>query len=119
MVEVMRVRIVPSQLQGPTVLEPEGHPAVLNFGDLSGAAVDKTEALFVAGPADAVAGTELDALGAIDLDAAGSTGYLVGLPWNGSAVRAFQHHRPARVIDRGDAALVARCAAMPGPGAGC
>ena len=44
------------------VLEPERHPPVVSRRHLRGPAIDEAEPATVAGPADTVAGAELDAL---------------------------------------------------------
>ena len=60
MVEVAEPRVAGAQLQHASVLEQERDPPVLHFRHLGGAAVDEPENVVIAGPADAVAGAELD-----------------------------------------------------------
>ena len=73
------------EVERAPVLEAERHPAVPHRRDLGRAAVDQPEARVVAGPADAVAGAQLDLLAAVDLDAAGARRDPVGLPGDGRA----------------------------------
>ena len=82
MINVAQLRIVPAQLQHPSVLEPERDAVSVDRGDLGGVAVDETGV--VAGPADAVAGAQLHPLGAIDLDPAAFRPDLAGPPGNGT-----------------------------------
>ena len=63
MVEMAQLRVVLAEFEGLAVLQTERHAPVRNPDDLSRAAVDQPEAGIVAGPADAVAGPELDVLG--------------------------------------------------------
>ena len=89
-VDVAELRIARGEIEHAPVLQAEAHPAAHDLRYLGDAAVDEPEAGVVAGPADAVAGTQLDVLAAVDLDAAGARGETVGIPRDRPAVLSFR-----------------------------
>ena len=117
MVEMAQLRIAGPELERLAVLQPERHPAVRNGKDLGGAAVHQPQPGVVAGPADAVARAQLDALDPVDLAAALAPADLGGLPGDLAALAVVEQHLVALVIHAGDAALVALFDADPLVGA--
>ena len=67
-VDMAKLRISGGHIQHPPVSETERHLAASDRRDLGRLAVDEPEAGIVAGPAEAVAGAELDVLTPVDLD---------------------------------------------------
>ena len=107
MVEMAELRSVLAERRHPSVLEPERDSASFDRMNLGGVAVDEPETGIVPGPADAVAGAQLDRLGTVDLDGAAPAADPARLPRDRLPAPAFQHHRPGRMIDAGHAAFVA------------
>ena len=91
----------------PAVAEPEGNPVAPDRRHFRRVAVDQPEAGVVTGPADAIAGADLHALGAVDLDRAALRTDPARPPGDGLSVQPLQHHRAPGPVDPGDAALVA------------
>ena len=106
-VDVAKLRIARVHVEGAPVLEPEGAPAVVDRGHLRALAVDEPVPGVVAGPADAVADAKLNPLALVDLDPARARGEPPGLPGDSAPVPAGERHRAGRVVDAGDAKLLA------------
>ena len=99
------------------VLEPEHHRPAVGRRHLRGLAIDAAEPAIVAGPADAVADAELDALGLVDLGVAPAPADLGGLPVHQAVLAAVEQHDAAPVVDTDDAPLVVLLDAEPPVGA--
>ena len=84
MIEMAQLRIAPAEFERLAVLQAERHAPVRDPEHFRRAAVDQAQPCVVARPADAVAGAELDLLGAVDLAAAlrppTSSGFQATLP---------------------------------------
>ena len=112
-VDMAQLQIVPAQVQRPSVLQAEAHPALPDRGHLCGAAVDQSMRGVVPGPAHAVAPAQLDGVDTVDLHPAGCGRQSARIPGNGSAVFPHQVHHAGVSIDAGDAQLIAFLDAQP------
>ncbi len=70
MVEMVQMWVALAEFQRPAVAEPERDAVALDPHDFRRVTVEQPEAGVVAGPANAVAGTQLQGLGPVDLDRA-------------------------------------------------
>ena len=97
-VDMAKLRVPLVEVQHPSVLEPERHPAVLHFSDLGRLAVHEPQAHVVPRPADAVATAKLHGIRLVDIDPTRARREPVRLPGDGAAVLAEQVHGPRRMV---------------------
>ncbi len=105
MVEMAKPRTAAAGLELAPIVEQERHPSVRHRLDSGGAAVDKPEAVFIPGPADAVPGAELDAFRPVDPGPAPAPADLGGFPGNRAALRSFEALGTGLVVDTDHSAL--------------
>ena len=82
MIQMAELRIAAPEFEPPPILKPERDAVLSDRRHLGRAAVHEPETRVVPGPADAVAGPELDVLGTVDLRPA-APGDKVRFPGNG------------------------------------
>ena len=106
-IDMAQLRIALLEVERPPVFEFERHGAVLHPGHFRRLAVDESVNGVVFRPANAVALAKLEAVGAVDLDPAGSRGELSRVPVDQLAVLSDEIHRPGTAVDVVDRQFVA------------